>query len=395
MVTQRLRTPRTLIISALALTVAGFGVPLGIAAQAPTVLGKPEIEFPTPFTQVASIRELRDGRVLVADSRDNILQLIDLRLGRATAVGRPGAGPSEYGMLSRIIPLVADTSLIYDPRNTRYFLIEPAGRIGKVFRPEETMPGGGRGLGGGAVARGSDSRGRLYYEGSPFATAPGGGMAPADTVPVIRYDLRTKRSDTLAYVRLAQGNAQVTVKDDNLRLTVGAKPFPARDDWVPLASGGIVVVRVADYHVDIYGPSGGRTSGAPVEVDAIAVTEADKEEWRAFRESLKGLTVGRGGAPSTGSPLGAGRPEPVFPAVKPAFVVGDVFARANGEVWVLRSRKWSDKIPVYDVFNSTGTLARRVALPVKTRLVGFGSGTAYVVRSDADDLQYLQRYKIP
>jgi hypothetical protein len=37
----------------------------------------------------------------------------------------------------------------------------------------------------------------------------------------------------------------------------------------------------------------------------------------------------------------------------------------------------------------------RVALPADTRLVGFGNGTVYLARSDEDDLQYLQRYRLP
>jgi hypothetical protein len=36
-----------------------------------------------------------------------------------------------------------------------------------------------------------------------------------------------------------------------------------------------------------------------------------------------------------------------------------------------------------------------VVLPAKTRLLGFGQGTVYLVRTDDDDLQYLQRYRLP
>jgi hypothetical protein len=70
-----------------------------------------------------------------------------------------------------------------------------------------------------------------------------------------------------------------------------------------------------------------------------------------------------------------------------------VFARPNGDVWVLRSRKAGDAIPVYDVFDTTGKMIARVAFPAKTRLVGFGNGTIYAARSDDDDLEYLQRYR--
>jgi hypothetical protein len=38
---------------------------------------------------------------------------------------------------------------------------------------------------------------------------------------------------------------------------------------------------------------------------------------------------------------------------------------------------------------------RRVTFPEKSRLVGFGEGTVYTVRTDDDDLQYLERYRMP
>jgi S-adenosylmethionine:diacylglycerol 3-amino-3-carboxypropyl transferase len=71
------------------------------------------------------------------------------------------------------------------------------------------------------------------------------------------------------------------------------------------------------------------------------------------------------------------------------------YARPNGDVWVLRSRGARDPIAIYDVFTRTGGLIRRVAFPRATRLVGFGSATLYTVRLDDDDLQYLERWRLP
>ena len=38
-------------------------------------------------------------------------------------------------------------------------------------------------------------------------------------------------------------------------------------------------------------------------------------------------------------------------------------------------------------------IARKVSLNPNSRVIGFGKGTVYVVRTDDDDLQYLERYK--
>jgi hypothetical protein len=72
-----------------------------------------------------------------------------------------------------------------------------------------------------------------------------------------------------------------------------------------------------------------------------------------------------------------------------------VVTTPDGEVWVLRTRSASDKTPIYDVFDRTGALAKRVTLNPESRVVGFGKGTVYVARTDEDDLQYLQRYARP
>lgn len=83
-----------------------------------------------------------------------------------------------------------------------------------------------------------------------------------------------------------------------------------------------------------------------------------------------------------------------WPEYVPPFLASAALARPNGEVWVLRTRKPGDKIPTYDVFDASGRVIGRVALPADTRLIGFGNGTVYLVRTDADDLQYLQRYRL-
>ncbi len=49
------------------------------SAQQPAAksLGKPDAEFTSPFTDVTSIRELRDGRVIASDRRERVVQRID------------------------------------------------------------------------------------------------------------------------------------------------------------------------------------------------------------------------------------------------------------------------------------------------------------------------------
>ena len=85
----------------------------------------------------------------------------------------------------------------------------------------------------------------------------------------------------------------------------------------------------------------------------------------------------------------------VWPAVMPPFPAAAAVVAPDGRLWVLRTRAHDDAIPSYDVFDGRGQLAERIALPRQTRLVGFGARTVYLARKDDDDLQYLQRYRLP
>ena len=64
-------------------------------AQASTALTTPESEFAEPFSAIASIRELRDGRVIVVDDGEYVVKLVDFTRTEASQVGRKGAHPAK------------------------------------------------------------------------------------------------------------------------------------------------------------------------------------------------------------------------------------------------------------------------------------------------------------
>lgn len=364
-----------------------LALPTALFAQQTTTLSRPDAEFAEPFTQITTIRELSDGRVLVVDQRDRTVFLIDFKSNQATKVGRNGAGPGEYMVPGRLVALPADTSVLHDPSNSRYLIIKPDGTPGETFRLDEPVAVslGGRG----SVPRGSDSRGRVFFEGPPLSSARGGVPTAFDSVPVMRYDRQSKKLDTLAFVHLEKNNVRVTPGADRggMSIQVGATAFPHRDDWTALPDGGIAVVRVRDYHVDRYSPTGARASGAPVRFAPVPVTDTEKEAWRAERRALAQSRS----APSSG--ISAQVPNPEWPPFKPPFEFWSTIANRAGEVWVRRSHKASEA-PTYDVFNAAGNIVRRVAIPARSRVVGFGEGVVYVVRRDADDLEYLRRNRV-
>jgi hypothetical protein len=391
------------------LSAASMLVALPVGAQAPVkTLAKPDAEFAEPFTQINGVRELRDGRVIVSDPREKTVQLVDLKAGAAQKIGREGSGPGEYALPMRLLALPGDTSVVYDPLNRRFLVIGPDGKVGPFVSYEaEPSSAGGRVRGIGMGARYTDARGRLYTAGPNFSIGPNGEPTTSDTAPIIRLDRATKKADTLAWVftptttiRTSQGGANVSIRAG------GGNPYAEADDWAVTPDGRLAVVRVKNYHVDWYAPNGQKTAGPAIAYEKLKVTEDDKKAFRERRATGQGMTFvmteqrGPGGASTRSAgvapPANMQMPEPTdWPEVKPPFTGNATIAAPNGTVWVLRTRAAKDKIPTYDVFDATGKVVNRVALPADTRLLGFGNGTVYLARSDEDDLQYLQRYRMP
>lgn len=377
-----------------------------VVAQAPLkTLTKPDVEHAEPFTQINGVRELRDGRVIVADVREKTVQIVDLKAGTAQKIGREGSGPGEYSLPARLLAMPGDTSVVYDPLNRRFLVIGPDGKAGP-FASYESEDAGAGPMRISVGARYTDARGRLYSMGSNFSISPNGPSTSADTAPIIRFDRATKKTDTIAFVHTAPTSIRTTQGGTNVSVRAGGgNPYVPVDDWAVTPDGRVAVVRVQDYHVDWYAPNGQRTSGPAVSYEKLKVTEDDKKAFRERRNNGGGATmvvtqqVGPGGTSRSAGVAPQGNiqmPEPTdWPDLKPPFTGASAAAAPNGQLWVLRTRAAKDKIPTYDVFDASGRMVGRIALPAETRLVGFGNGTVYLARSDEDDLQYLQRYRLP
>lgn len=122
----------------------------------------------------------------------------------------------------------------------------------------------------------------------------------------------------------------------------------------------------------------------------VAVTEADRREYQSNqRRSTDGMRIGGDGR---GTPV-KGAPVPVFPDSKPAFVAGDVRVSPRGEVWVKRTYRAGSTSADCDIFDSSGKRVAIARIPADARIMGFGRDAVYLVRTDADGLQTLERYR--
>src|SRR5687767_2954533 len=75
------------------------------------------------FTQISGLRELADGRILVADRRDRRLIVADMRSGAIAQVGRLGNGPGEYRNVAGLYALGGDSTILTDATSRRWYLL--------------------------------------------------------------------------------------------------------------------------------------------------------------------------------------------------------------------------------------------------------------------------------
>ena len=359
----------------------------------PTVALRAPVEYAEPFTNVASVREFRDGRVLVVDPREKRVELVDLARGTATAVGREGSGPGEWRMPGLALPYLGDSAILTDPLAGRVHVVAPNGTIA---RTTQAPPNPSRGNEVPVFPRAADALGRVYYLDEPFT----GGTTTAATGTVRSVDLRTGAAGEHGTVGLAVRNVATSGSGDRMSISISnASALPAQDVWTVGRDGRVAIVRHAPYRVEWVAPNGQRVTGPEIAYTPVEVTEQDKEARRAAqRRGGQGvrMTFGGGsGGSAPAPPPAAARAEPDWPEVKPPFLANAAAVAPDGRLWVLRTRAAGDPIPSYDVFDSFGTLAARVTLPKDTRLVGFGERSVYLARTDADDLQWLQRYELP
>jgi hypothetical protein len=357
-----------------------------VGQGSPRVLDKPQVELAEPFTNVGTVRELRDGRVLVVDNGDRALYVVDFSAGTSSQIGRPGSGPGEYRAPGILLPMAADTTFLTDAGNNRLLVIGPDAKPVATLTESWPMLDGQRGT---RLPRAVDSRGRGYYIGSPV-------RVPETDRPIIQVDsvalYRTPRGatavDSLAFIHLAPRKITTTSKDGKLTgVSVMTPPFPAQDAWQVFADGAVGIVRVRDYRVDWVLPDGRRVAGRPIPFEPVKVTELDKQRLMSVMRGARGRDGGGGG-------VGPSLPELDWPEVKPPFSFSATLAGVDGRLWVQRYSPASDSRTRYDIIDRQGIVVARVDVPNAGRIVGFGAKSIYVVRKDEDDLQYLQRFPL-
>lgn len=344
------------------LVLASIGLSLGascadIAAQAPLLsrFTRPVWTSSQSFTTIVAVRELPDGRVLLTDVDEHQLYLLDRSGQNAAQVGRVGSGPGEYGSPTVLLPMPGDSTLLLDRDARRFLMLDPSGRLASTspFPPELT-----------AMAphlRGADLKGRLYFQAKPMSDRPDG------VVSLLRWDRQAGRIESVATVRLPAPRPVSLPSGASMRRIM---PYSPSDDWGIAPSGRVILVRADPYRIEWVAPDGSVGRGAIMPARPVPVTDADK----------------RANEPK-GPPF---RLE--YPKAKPAIVAGHTVIDPEGRAVVCRSRAAGAPSSQWDVFDPSGRLLGTQQLPSNRKIVAVSRRLVYVVKTDADDLQWLEAY---
>lgn len=361
-------------------------------------LGQATAIFPDDFGAIQTVRELPDGRILVADPLSKALYAVDMDSGTRTVIGREGEGPEEYRQPDAVWPLPGDSTLLVDLGNGRIVALGPNLEFGPTapLTVGDFQPGQPLIL---AIPQGVDGEGNIY------ARKMGGGMGGAplpDSAEVLRIDRETRGMETAATFKIQDMTQTTSGSANNQNIAISPIPLSTEDAWGVAPDGSVILARSGDYHLERIEPDGTVTKGPPIPFDPVPIRTGEKEEYLAeLGRSGGGIRVGvemvngqmsmsfaRGG--STSRQID----EYTWPETKPPFYGGRIQVDPSGRAWV-RRHVGAGGPSTYDVFDEAGNRVGTVLLDHGKRVMGFGAGAVYVVSYDEFDLNYLERYPMP
>jgi hypothetical protein len=248
--------------------------------------------------------------VLLLDSAMKLIRVV----ADTTAATQKAYGTVDGGLVA----YRGDSTLFVDPASYSMLVIDPSGDINRVIaapRPEEVSALLGGARGGNA---GFDANGLLVYR-NAFSfrlprTQAGTSAAPpqsADTTPIVRFNLATRKEDTAAFTHIATTKLVWThTETGQQRIAPVINPVQLVDDWALLPDGTIAIVR-KNYHVDFISNDGTKSSGPLIPFDWQRLNDSAKV---ALIDSVKALRSAaltrRGPATTTASTDSTPRPQP-------------------------------------------------------------------------------------
>lgn len=333
------------------------------------------------FSGIIAVRELADGRVLVADRIEVRLVVADFTSGTVRQIGRRGRGPGEYPGLRFLMPLGGDSTLLVDASSRRWLLLEGE-RIVATIPPDHP---GFRATNGSIL--GADRLGYVLTE----KAAPLDSMNPAtttmDSALVLRVALASGRMDTVARRAPAPDLIQIGGEPGQRSLAFYFTQYGVAEKTLLFPDGWLAIARLDPYRVDWRAPSGQWVRGGALPFRVIRVDDREKEAYAARYLAATGRDF-------------ILRPEVRWAATLPPFEDRifqhtPLLALPDGRLLIARTPTHEQPGNHYDVVDRQGHLVMQLALTASERIVGSGPRGVYLAVTDDDGLERLRRHPLP
>jgi hypothetical protein len=362
-----------------------------LAAQQPRAaraLAAPNLEIAEPFSGPLQLVELKNGNLVVHDSKEKRLVVVDVASQEQRDAAREGSGPTEFRSVIGMWRMPGDSVQLLDLFQSRFLILDPTG----IARRTQPLPGAGDPMAmmNRPMTRALDAEGRWYGQAMAISFE-GGQMTMADSALLVRTDPRTQRSDTLT--RIPTFTEAPQFSPSLIRFRVPG--YPPNDAWGVYPDGRVIVVRGRGYVPEFFPVGAPARRAAALPYPQMPVTAADRQVMmdsvkRALEDGMRQAAGMAGGAQLPRVELL--EPEP-WQSQRPP-LMGDVIrVDPRGRAWV----PVLDRTPGqrYDLLDAEGRVVDAIKLPPKVNLLGFGPGSVYTARVDEDDLMYIRRHPLP
>ena len=335
-------------------------------------LGPAIATLPEEFSGLRSVRELSDGRVLLADPRDPRIVLADFEKKTVRVVGMRGSGPGEYLAITALRPFGRDSTAMIHEDAHRWTIVDPDLKFSTLPADQPTV----------AFNRnrvlGADLLGHVLLTIPPTFSRG----RTRDTIPLLLVSWKTLGIDTIGRI------------DAGPRPAFGAggpamNVWPEADAMALSSDGYVAIVRHNPYRVEWRGRDGRWTIGAPIVDARRPTTDREKKTYidrRMARLGANPATAGLTSQPSI---------ELRFPETVPHFEMQEPLASAQGDLLVERVQAADEEGPLYDVFDRRGQRSHQLALAPNEKILGFGSSSVFLVSTDANGLQTVRKHRWP
>ena len=334
---------RTLTLGGLLLLVVACETPDEVPPQWLAPIGTP---LHADLLEATEGAWLGGGRFALLSPGDNRIAVLDFAGGTVTRLDAQAREIQNPGHLFSL----ADTLFVSDWGRRRV----TAWAGGTTLVREVPLSS----LAGGALPRGMDAKGALYFEVSPNPGPDGSGNR--DSAAVVRVVPGADKADTLARLTPLE-LAQV---ETNQGRRFERRVFSGDDDWGVLPDGTVWVARYYHNRVDWRGTDGTWHVGPGLPDRVLEVTRVDRERFaEQFPPELQDRAQ-----------------QLQYNPVKPAFVKG--FTGGDGHVWLEKSRHVADTMQTYHEVGREGQLLRDLRVSGWGRVLATSDSAALVVRTD-------------